>query len=180
MEKTIKVIITSLLGMILLVACGSPAPAGAGSGANLGGQPVSNQSGGGFQAPESSDATPSFGKQDCPETPASTEKPTVAGAAGLAAGSWYKNGDGSLWVGAPVGGARKGDNKFSWIVPAGAQAQVSGMRLDIMAPPMTADLPQAASGDILTGTLSFPTDGCWQIASQAGDKTIQFILYVAP
>ncbi|MGE5222085.1 MAG: hypothetical protein ACM3PY_06590 [Omnitrophica WOR_2 bacterium] len=181
MRKTIKIAITGLLWMFFLAACsGSATQSGAANGVNPAGSPVSNQSGGGFQAPDNSDATPSFGKQDCPESPASTEKPAVAKAAGLESGSWYRNPDGSIWIGTPASGAHKGENQFNWVVPAGAQVQISGMRLDIMAAPMTANLPSAGSGGIFTGTLDFPTDGCWQVAAQAGEKTAQFILYVAP
>lgn len=180
MRKTIKRAITGLIWMFFLVACsGSATQSGAGNGVNPAVSQVSNQSGGGFQAPDNSDATPSFGKQDCPETPASTEKPAAA-EAGLVAGSWYRNPDGSIWIGTPASGAHQGENQFNWVVPAGAQVQVSGVRLDIMAAPMTAGLPSVSSSGIFTGTLDFPTDGCWQIAAQAGEKTAQFILYVAP
>jgi hypothetical protein len=96
-------------------------------------------------------------------------------------GGRYSTPDGKLW--ALVGDALYvGSQKVLWW-RAGSTLEVSGHRLDAQTevPPMYADLPCCYDPDYYQASaLYFPTGGCWEITAKAGERTLQFVVRVAP
>ena len=62
--------------------------------------------------------------------------------------------------------------------PAGETLQITGQRLDAEADPMTASVPCCYPTQFQATGLTFPTGGCWEIESQAANKTLSFIVWV--
>lgn len=118
-----------------------------------------------------------------PTVPISQATPTgiVCGDMTASDGGRYSTPDGQLW--ALVGdGLHVGGQKVLWW-RAGSTLEVSGRRLDAQGdvPPMYADLPCCYDPDYYQASgLYFPTGGCWEITARAGERTLQFVVRVAP
>ncbi len=132
-------------------------------------------------AQQSGGAGSSSASAGCPATLFSPERPPEPAAGAYPAAGWYKNNDGSLWGGVlSTGGLRSGLDEFVWIKPEGSQLEISGSRLDLMAPPLGVDLLPGGSGASQESTLTFPSGGCWQISARAGSSSLQFTVFVNP
>ena len=71
-------------------------------------------------------------------------------------------------------------DKTIWIRPQGTELKVVGHRLDGEAPPLEVRLPQGYPTGFQAGSMTFPTEGCWEVRATAGEKELLFVVRVAP
>jgi hypothetical protein len=107
---------------------------------------------------------------------------TEGGPAGPQARRWFVNADRSIWMfdTERVAGKRV---KTAWFRPARTKLEVTGRRLDAAAPPLLA--VTSPSGEeyrhqFQPSSLTFPTDGCWEITARAGQSEARFVVKVEP
>jgi hypothetical protein len=96
---------------------------------------------------------------------------------------WYINADRTIWGGTvPEGGWAAGGtgHKTYWVRPQGTQLVISGRRIDAPAPPLKARIPCCYPTGFQIVGLQFPTDGCWEVHAQAGDRELRFVTRVRP
>jgi WD40 repeat protein len=115
---------------------------------------------------------------DCPLTVPGSERPSDPTSHSFGA-YWFKSADGLIWA-SPGAHLHVGGNKVGWSRPAGAELQVSGRRLDVDSPPMTADLPCCYPDHFQASGLYFPTEGCWEVTARAGASDLKFVVRVGP
>jgi len=105
-------------------------------------------------------------------------------------GSSSAYGNRSLWVGAlwphgvviitpdNVGPDGRLGMKFGWYRLTSGFLMISGRRLDVPAPPLSA----TTAGYGLTGFnasgVYFPTEGCWQVTGRVGGTALTFVTFV--
>ncbi len=126
----------------------------------------------------------------CPVTP-----PSAVGPRGVSPdvffgwGSSY--GNGRLWVGGlwPQGVIAAGPDfvdkdgsvstKLGWWRAITGHLRIRGRRLDASAPPLRAIAP-LGYGDtgFQASSVSFPTEGCWQVTGEVGTTTLTFVTFV--
>lgn len=105
-------------------------------------------------------------------------------------------GDEQLWVmlyPSWTGAGRKTNEgyriKFPWFsrdisdeeVRNGARLLIRGMRIDASAPALIVEGPHVATdGDnrAIVSTLTFPTDGCWEVAAERDGALVKFVLFI--
>ena len=82
----------------------------------------------------------------------------------------HVNADGSL-----------GGMKWPWWRGVPGSLTVEGHRLDAIAAPLRADIPDGYGdrGFIPSG-LIFPTPGCWQVTGRVGEASLTFVVQVVP
>jgi len=100
---------------------------------------------------------------------------------------------GGLWVGlyhegvvfeagGPGGVGRDGalGMKFWWWRPeTGAPLSIEGRRLDAPAPPLRASISYGYEQQRFQSTsLTFPTQGCWEVTGRSGDTELTFVTLV--
>jgi len=124
---------------------------------------------------------------DCPITPPSGGVPPGE----TRWGDFYHGEDG-LWVGhygtvifeaggpGMVGSDGSLSMKFMWWRPEkGAPLSIDGRRLDASAAPLGASIPYGYQGQHFQATsLSFPSQGCWEVTGRSGDATLRFVTLV--
>lgn len=113
----------------------------------------------------------------CQQTPPTTGK-SPASLPGVGGGR-YGSADGKLWV-LKDGPWRPGGIKVAWSKPAGSQLQVNGWRLDGVAPPLVAHVPDGYSGKFQSTILTFPTAGCWVVQATAATSSLHIVVQVDP
>jgi hypothetical protein len=114
--------------------------------------------------------------------------------------SWYVNADRTIWAhfwtSDPLKSA-PGEYKVLWIRPkpapnlsfeesnrklargeVGVKFVVSGRRLDAVAPPANYSVSSVYAQDIRPSSLSFPTQGCWEIRADAGASSLHLTVEV--
>jgi hypothetical protein len=91
-------------------------------------------------------------------------------------GPWFINADRSIWL--PRAAMSVGANKLVWIRPSGASGTISGRRLDGEAPPLAYSTPDGYPTGFEVGSLTFPTEGCWEVTATAGESTLTFVVEV--
>jgi hypothetical protein len=75
---------------------------------------------------------------------------------------------------------RVGRNKVAWFRPEGADLQVTGHRLDAIAPPMIVDMqPLLQSHQFCPSILVFPTDGYWEIVGRSDQSQLRAVVKVS-
>ena len=120
--------------------------------------------------------------QDCPVTkPIDANPPTVVpdGRPFIGPGPFYVSPDRKIW--ARVGGwdtSAPGALRVIWLKPLGAPLEVSGRRLDAEAPPLEVFAGGEGREDLQVGSLTFPTEGCWEIVAQSGNSVLRFVMYI--
>lgn len=114
---------------------------------------------------------------ECAISPITTDSPAEANIAAWSP-RWYRSADQELW--ASIHRYYAGDNKVGWRKPTGAALTVSGRRLDGVAAPLQARIPDGYHGNFQSSGLFFPSAGCWEITAQAGNSTLAFTTYVLP
>jgi hypothetical protein len=85
---------------------------------------------------------------------------------------WY--GNDALWVYLyPNGRIPTRDEKFPWVRLVAGHLQISGQRLDGVAPPLLASVPDGygATG-FQASTIQFPHDGCWQVTGTLNNTAL--------
>ena len=55
---------------------------------------------------------------------------------------------------------------------------MSGRRLDAEAPPLEVFAGGEGREDLQVGSLTFPTEGCWEIVAQSGNSVLRFVMYI--
>lgn len=102
----------------------------------------------------------------------------------------YIHGNGALWTGLwPDGVVRTTpddvqsdgsiDIKFWWWRGVTGKLTITGRRLDGVAPPLQARIPDGYGDTGFQSTaLIFPTEGCWEVTGRAGNATLTFVTYV--
>jgi hypothetical protein len=69
--------------------------------------------------------------------------------------------------------------KFWWWRPErGGRLEINGHRLDAVAGPLEAYVPEGYDDYFTPTGLSFPTQGCWEVTGRVGDATITFVTLV--
>ena len=114
----------------------------------------------------------------CPVSrPVDDRPPDDPHASSFAGGTWYANPERTIW--AWWWGQRStGDYKILWVRPVGAQLKISGQRLDGAARELTADIPDGYRHTFQASAVAFPSAGCWEIESTAGDARMKFVVRV--
>jgi hypothetical protein len=104
--------------------------------------------------------------------------------------NWYINADRTIWAGpVPAGGWPSGGTlssgggivkgqKTYWVRPAGQQLVIAGHRIDGPAPALEAHVPCCYPTGFQIVALFFPTDGCWEVSANAGDRELTFVTQV--
>lgn len=106
--------------------------------------------------------------------------------------------NGALWTLLPPDGIDEGgqtepdgstNQKYPWwTVGTTGQLTIQGRRLDAPAPPLHAQVnsgtPETGFAKVTDGrfwasSISFPTDGCWQITGTAGQASLTFVVLKA-
>lgn len=102
-------------------------------------------------------------------------------------GFYFVNEDRSIWASAWWTGqeenylyVKEDGFKEGWFRPAGAEMQITGRRLDGLAPPMEAHIPCCYPTRFQATSLYFPIAGCWEVTAKAYDSILTFIVQVAP
>jgi hypothetical protein len=118
---------------------------------------------------------------DCPVTDTVEGKPPPEqNASPFGFGAWHVNEDRSMWLRSRTWRAGKSD-KALWIRPQGAELEVSGRRLDAEAPPLQFSMPgHYFYAGFQPTSMTFPTEGCWEVRATAGEKELRFVTTVAP
>ena len=105
----------------------------------------------------------------CPATPRAASAPPDGNTA-LLTTTWFT--DGTLWAGPvpPYGGewfAGPEGMKVGWWRAAPGRLSIEGRRLDAAAPPLQAAVLEGY-GDVgfQSTTITFPTEGCWEVAAR--------------
>ncbi len=119
----------------------------------------------------------------CPVTPYVSGRPPDANTASFTT-TWY--GNDALWAGldrvyqgewyAGAGGV-----KVLWYRSVVVKLSVEERRLDGVAPPLRADIPNGygETGYQASGII-FPTEGCWEVIGRAAEKELRFVVQVHP
>jgi hypothetical protein len=102
-------------------------------------------------------------------------------------GYYFVNEDRSIYAGAwwsehdeySLHAGEKG-NKVGWFKPENSPLVLSGQRMDAEAPPMSAHVPCCYPTRFQASGLIFPTEGCWEVRSTAGDSELSFVVFVEP
>jgi len=71
--------------------------------------------------------------------------------------------------------------KFPWWREGGLRGKlkIHGKRLDAQAPPLRASIPEGYGNTGFQSTaLIFPTEGCWEVTGEVGDKSLTFVTRV--
>jgi hypothetical protein len=69
--------------------------------------------------------------------------------------------------------------KFGWRRGVSGQLRIEGRRIDAVAPPLRADVPDGYGDRGFQATsLIFSTPGCWEITGRVGDASVTFITRV--
>lgn len=109
-------------------------------------------------------------------------KPSDPPAEASVGGWWYANADRTIWVGwdaVRMAAGSKG-NKVLWFRPKGTELVVKARRLDAEAAAAEADIPCCYGGRLQASGITFPSDGCWEIAAKAGNSELVFVTLVYP
>ncbi|MCW5879082.1 MAG: hypothetical protein KIS80_09495 [Anaerolineales bacterium] len=103
-------------------------------------------------------------------------------------GHYFVNSDKSIWASAwwaaeDADGVWDEDAqgygiKVGWFRPEGVTLHISGQRLDAPAAPLVAQIPCCYPTRFQATGLIFPTEGCWQVEAQAGDRQLSFVVWV--
>lgn len=109
-------------------------------------------------------------------------KPTDPPAEASVGGWWYANADRTIWAGWDVVRMEAGSkgNKVLWFRPKGTELLVKARRLDAEAAAVEADVPCCYGGRLQASGITFPVDGCWEIAAKAGNSELVFVTLVYP
>jgi hypothetical protein len=127
--------------------------------------------------------------KDCPVTEPVWEKPPADAAIqdAPAYSYYFVNEDRSIWASAGWTGKvgdplqmREEGFKVGWFRPAGATLEITGHRLDAKAPALEADLACCYPTRFQASGIYFPTEGCWEVDAQAGDKELSFVVWIEP
>lgn len=112
--------------------------------------------------------------------PIPDEPPSDPHASSFGRGPWYINSNRTIWADPwhPWTASSKGV-KVLWIRPAGEPLAVEGRRLDGAAPPLAALVPCCYPWTYQSTRLTFPSEGCWEIAATAGTEKLTFTVAVA-
>ena len=105
--------------------------------------------------------------------------PPQRGASPFGIGTYHVNEDRSMWLYSRPWTAGISD-KTIWIRPEGTVLKVAGRRLDGEAPPLYVSLPPGYPTGFQAGSMTFPTEGCWEVRATAGKKELVFVVTVAP
>jgi hypothetical protein len=91
---------------------------------------------------------------------------------------WYFSGDRTIrMLGVPL---RVGRNKVAWFRPAGADLQVTGRRLDAVAPPMILEMqPLHYPHQFCPSSMVFPSAGYWEIVGRSGQSELRAVVKVS-
>lgn len=70
--------------------------------------------------------------------------------------------------------------KVAWFRPARAQLEVSGRRLDAGGPALVVDVPlgRAYEHRFTPTSMTFPSEGCWEIVAKAEKSELRFVIRV--
>ena len=68
--------------------------------------------------------------------------------------------------------------KFPWWRGVQGRLIIEGRRLDAVAPPLRAHIPNGYTSGFQATGLIFPTPGCWEVTGHAGDATLSFVVSV--
>ena len=68
--------------------------------------------------------------------------------------------------------------KFGWWRNVRGYLRITGRRLDGVAPPLRAGIPDYGMTGFQASGVYFPTAGCWQVTGKAGTATLTFVTMV--
>ncbi len=68
--------------------------------------------------------------------------------------------------------------KFWWWRATPGALNIEGRRLDATAAPLQAPIPQGYDGPFQASGLSFPTEGCWEVAGKVGHDSLRFVALI--
>ncbi|HEY2963018.1 MAG TPA: hypothetical protein VGJ37_11420 [Pyrinomonadaceae bacterium] len=69
--------------------------------------------------------------------------------------------------------------KFGWRRGVSGELRIEGRRLDAVAPPLRAEVPDGYGDRGFQATyLIFPTPGCWEVTGRVGDSSVTFVTKV--
>ncbi len=99
----------------------------------------------------------------------------------------YAHGNGKLWTVLPLDGkivmapdpGGSISDKFMWWRAARGVLTIEGHRLDAPAAPAVPNVPRGYHDTgFQASSITFPTEGCWQITGRAGDSKLTFVVEV--
>lgn len=99
----------------------------------------------------------------------------------------YAHGNGKLWTVLPLDGKivmppdpdGSISDKFMWWRAMQGALTIEGHRLDAPAAPAVPNVPRGYHDTgFQASSITFPTEGCWQITGQAGDSELTFVVEV--
>ena len=71
------------------------------------------------------------------------------------------------------------EEKFPWWRGGTGRLRIAGHRLDAPGPPLRARIPGGyGPTEFQASSIIFPSPGCWQVTSAAGDATLSFVTLV--
>lgn len=97
------------------------------------------------------------------------------------------HGNGLLWVSMSPANVVVDDpgpdgavtTKFPWWRGVTGTLGIEGRRLDGSAPPLSASIPDGyGSAGFQASSVTFPTEGCWEVTGRVGDATLTFVTLV--
>ena len=69
--------------------------------------------------------------------------------------------------------------KFGWLRGVSGQLRITGRRLDAVAPPLRAQVPDGYGDRGFQATyVIFPTPGCWEVTGRVGNSSVTFVTKV--
>ena len=69
--------------------------------------------------------------------------------------------------------------KFGWLRGVSGQLRITGRRLDAVAPPLRAEVPDGYGDRGFQATyIIFPTPGCWEVTGRVGNSSVMFVTKV--
>ena len=90
-------------------------------------------------------------------------------------GHWHISADRLVWAQAVTPGSVGTDVGRYWVRPAGTQLEFTARRLDVSAPPFISDERAGYPTGFYFGTVSIPTEGCWEVTATAGASRVTFV-----
>lgn len=109
-------------------------------------------------------------------------KPTDPPAEASIGGWWYANVDRTIWAGwdaVRMSAGSKG-NKVLWFRPKGSELIVKARRVDGDSAAAEIDIPCCYGGQLQASEITFPSEGCWEIAAKAANRELVFVILVYP
>src|SRR5687768_1224383 len=90
-------------------------------------------------------------------------------------GHWHISADKLVWAQAALPGTVGTDIGRYWVRPAGTKLEFTARRLDVPGRPVISEERSGYPTGFYFGSVSVPTEGCWEVGARAGSSHVTFV-----